>query len=166
MKMRILGITLFVFSLWLPASAQKVVEGSFPTLNNGEKLNLVLDFSNANIHGMSEEEFAVYEPDWNVDKPDIIARFFGEMSSKLRGKIYVGNFKEVTYVLKVNVLNITVKGDFECEAILQTHDGNLMARIGDIKAKGGTFGTKLNLIKDGSGHTGKVLGKFIYNHLK
>ena len=33
-------------------------------------------------------------------------------------------------------------------------------------AKGGHFGTKLNLIKDGAKHTGAALGKFLKNRAK
>ena len=46
----------------------EVVTGSFAALN-GQTANL--DIVYEKIHNMSEADFAEYEKDWNVDKPEI-----------------------------------------------------------------------------------------------
>jgi hypothetical protein len=55
----------------------------------------------------------------------------------------------------------TIMSDF----YLETASGEVLAVIENVKGKGGVFGTKLNLIKDGAEETGESLGEFIKREL-
>ena len=144
----------------------QTTKGSFTVLNGTPRVRMVIDFSEADIHGMSEEEFAAYEEDWEIDKPDIIARFMTECNNKCRDTIYVGRYKDAPYEIKVIVHTISVKGDFDCDAFLLDTDGNELGSIVGIREKGGRVGSKLNLIKDGAEHTGALFGTLLQKAIK
>ena len=139
----------------------QTVKGSFAALKNVPRVRLVMDFSAADIHGMSEEEFAEYEEDWDVDKPDVIARFMTECNERCGDTIYVGRYKDSPYEIRLVVHTISVRGDFDCDAILVDADGNELGSITGIREKGGRFGSHLNLIKDGAEHTGAAFGTLL-----
>ena len=141
-------------------SAQKVSEGSLQSLKNCGKVNVLLDFSDACIHGMTVEAFAEYEQDWEVDLPIISRKFVTGLIEKCPN-VRFGTDSDTELTLKVKVLSITPKGDYRCEGILMNRQKDKIAYISEVNARGGTFGSKLNLIKDGAEHTGEALGKFI-----
>ncbi len=149
-----------IFAALITLQAQ-TVKGSFAALKDLPRVRMVMDFSEADIHGMSEEEFAAYEEDWDVDKPDVIARFMTECNDKCGGTIYVGRYKDSPYEIKLIVHTISVKGDFDCDAFLLDADGNQLGSILGIREKGGRFGSRLNLIKDGAEHTGALFGTLL-----
>jgi hypothetical protein len=45
-------------------------------------------------------------------------------------------------------------------------NGTILAKIVDLYGEGGTFGSKLNLIKDGAKSSGKKAGIFLKRELK
>lgn len=130
--------------------------GSFSALKDQSNAQLVVDFSEASIHGMSEEDFADYEQDWYKDKPEIIAIITNNCNEKLRG-LTLGR-REAPYILRLKVLSVSARGDFDCDAYLEDPDGNVLGTIEGLWGKGGRFGTKLNLIKDGAERLGQCLG--------
>ena len=157
---RSLILLVCLFSLLSSLSAQKMTEGSLAPLKKGGKTKVILDFSDASIHGMTVEDFAVYEQDWEIDKPIIISKFMLGLGEKCPS-IRFGTELDGEITLLVKVLSINTKGDYACEAIIMNSQEEKIAHITDLNAKGGTFGSKLNLIKDGAEHTGKSLGKFL-----
>ena len=59
--------TLLIFSaIFTAANAQKI-NGSFSSLREEARVQMNIDFSEADIMGMSEAEFADYEKDWTHD---------------------------------------------------------------------------------------------------
>lgn len=145
------------------AFGQKV-SGTFKLLEDEGKAKVEVDFSKAFIHGMSEIEFSNYETDWEKDKPEIIGKFIGGLQAGVKSMAVLGNFSS-NAILRIEVLTISPKGDYMCDVILLV-DGNEVARINNIYGKGGKFGTKLNLIKDGAEHTGEAAGKLISKNRK
>lgn len=157
---------LLVLSLFaLESYSQKLVEGSLAPLKAAQKVELILDFSKAYIHGMSESEFSDYEKGWDKDKPQIVGLFMKETRDAIGDVIRLGRYSDADYIMRVYVIDISVSGDFECEVEVNDTSSTTIAKI-DFKAKGGRFGTKLNLIKDGAQHAGTALGSFLKKKLR
>ena len=53
-----------------------------------------------------------------------------------------------------------------CDVIVLKADGQEEAKIENLNAKGGTFGSALNLIGDGAEQSGKVIAKILKNKVK
>lgn len=145
--------------------AQKL-EGFICVLINEARVNFELDFSKANIHGMSEADFARYEKDWNKDMPAIIGGFVENLNEEIDGLVRFGHYPTAKYKLKVEVIEVSLNGNYDSDAYLLDNEGNTVAKITGLFAKGGVFGTKLNLIKDGSKHSGELLGEILHKALK
>ena len=162
----VLAIVLMA-SVNFPLFAQKI-EGSLDVLKEVQRVGLEVDFSSAVILGMSEQEYAAYEEDWQTDKPAIVSKFSEGCNDKLDGLFYVGSYKaEVREALiRVTVLTVSQKGDMDCDVRILDSEGNATATIRGIRAKGGVFGTTLNLIGDGATHTGEALGKFLVSNFR
>lgn len=158
-------LLIWVLSLLSSSYAQKVTEGSLTPLKNCGKAKVILDFNDANIHGMTEEDFAVYEQDWEIDKPIIISKFMSGLGKKCPS-IRFGTELDGEITLRVKVLSINAKGNYVCEAFVVNSQEEIIARITGLNAKGGTFGSKLNLIKDGAEHTGESLGKYLSKEIR
>ena len=139
--------------------------GSFRELASAGRANVELDFSKASIHGMLEEDFSEIEKDWTKDKPEVLADFLEGLTDKLQNSLIVGTRLETPCLIKVQVLSVTKKGDYTCDVAVLC-EGQEVASIKSVKADGGTFGSALNLIKDGAESTGKKVGKLVYRELK
>ena len=159
-------VTFFLFFL-SGVNAQKITSGSFDCLKRGDKVRISVDYSKASIHGLTEDEFADYEMDWLQKKDEICSSFVAAADEKLNGRLYLGAFKDAVYEFKVNIIRVNTKGDTFAEAVLVTRESNeVMAKVEQLKASGGHFGSKLNLMKDGAEHTGELLGKLIRRKVK
>ena len=143
----------------------QTISGSFVGLAQEGKAKFEIDFSEASIHGMSEEDFAVYEEDWYKDQPKVVADFLSEVADRLSGMLRLGSHLKTDYRLRVVVTSINSRGDFVCDLYVMNGE-QVEASIRHITAKGGMLGTKLNLIKDGAEHTGKVTGNLLNRELK
>ena len=152
--------TLLIFSaIFTAANAQKV-NGSFAPLREEARIRMNIDFSEADIMGMTEAEFTDYEEDWTHDKVQILNLFYD-----------VGDYKlETDYTLDLVVRTVNTRGDYDCDLYLYRNmdDGSqeFVAEALGVYARGGKIGTKLNLMKDGAKHTGKELGKFLLQAAK
>ena len=119
----------------LSTMAQKLEQGSLALLNNVEKANFQIEF--LSIHGMTENDFSKYEVDWETDK----------------------------YTVKAIVNEINQKGNYDCDIVVLGSNKQVIAKITGVRAKGGVWGTKLNLIKDGAENTGKKFGEILKSEL-
>lgn len=162
--MKRLFLTIVIVCLSVVTYGQ-TVSGSFVGLAQEGRAKFEMDFSEASIHGMSEEDFAVYEEDWDKDLPKVIADFLGEAADRLSGLLRLGSHQKTNYRLRVVVNSISSRGDFVCDLYVMNGE-QVEASIKYITGKGGLFGTKLNLIKDGAEHTGKVAGNLLKRELK
>ena len=145
--LKMLIAIVFMASVNFPLFAQKI-EGSLDVLKEAQRVGLEVDFSSASILGMSEQEYSDYEQDWQTDKPAIVSRLAEGCNDKLDGLFYVGSYNaEVRDALiRITVLTVSQKGDMDCDARIMDPDGNTIATVKGIRAKGGVFGTTLNLI--------------------
>jgi hypothetical protein len=157
---KILFVLILTLATFAYSYAQKVT-GSFRNLENQVRVKLVIDFSEADIMGMSEGEFYQFEEDWAHDKVEVFSLFYNYANEELKGIFAVGNYKtETDYVLRLVVHTVDVRGDYDSDLIL-LYSGEEIARAEGIYARGGKFGSKLNLMKDGAEHTGTAIGKFL-----
>lgn len=145
--------------------AQKIQEGSLNAIKGCDKINLEVDYSSAIIHGRTEADFAIYEEDWYKDKPGIIELIREGIEDKNQKITITYNFKSIP-TIRVIVDKITSKGDTNCHAEIIDAEGSVVCKIVNIFGEGGTFGTNLNLIKDGSSSVGECLGKFLKGKVK
>ena len=145
--MKKLVLLLFTLICSLSTMAQKLEQGSFAVLNGVKLVNTEMEF--VSVHGMSEADFSEYEKDWKEDKPQIVDFFITRANIPLEGLVILGSFPKAAYTLT-----------------LLDAGRSVLARLSGVCAKGGTWGTKLNLIKDGARHTGKKLGEALRAEIK
>ena len=157
---------LFMLTLALGANAQVFTYGSMDVLSNANYVNLEVDFSKAVIHGMDEKEFSSYEPDYKKDKPGIVGLIYDYAQRKCSGLIHIGQYEDAEYTLLCTINRVSAKGNFECELKLVDSKGKMIAHVENIKGKGGVFGTKLNLMKDGAESTGKAIGTLVRDEIR
>ena len=148
------------------ASAQTLTQGSLDVLRGEEYVKVVVDYSNAIIMDMTEEEFAEYEEDWYKDQPAIMSKFIEEANEELGGRLRLSRTKDSNYILRWAVEWIDESGTIMSDFYLETADGEVIAVIKRVKGKGGAFGTKLYLIKEGAEETGESLGEFLKKQLR
>ncbi len=72
------------------AMAQTVKVDSLRKAPLGLRANLVMDFSKATIHEMSESNFAKYEKDWEKDKSSVVEKFRAAANFKLDNEMKLG----------------------------------------------------------------------------
>lgn len=149
---------------FVPALAQQLESGSLKALKGEKQVNLKVDF--VSIHSMDEKSFGEYEQDWFKDKSEVLDIIADNANKKLKNVMTLGYSQKAKYTVTVIVNSINRKGNYECDAVVTDQDGGEIAKITGIKGKGGTFGTKLNLIKDGAGSTGKKVGEILKSELK
>lgn len=148
-------------SFFMVASAQG---SNFSSVRPGSKINLVIDFSKAYIMGRSETDFAVYEKDWNKDKPTIIGRFQKGVNNRLSDFLNVGLYPDAQYTLTVTVKTISDVGNVYCDAAITDQEGNVLFSVKNVN--GGSEppilpGTKLAKIKAWAFLAGRSLGSIM-----
>lgn len=162
MKNFILFIILTLSSITCSYAQDKhVTETTILDVCKEKFLKLEVDFSQASIHNMTEEDFAIYEPSYKKDKPEVIAKLAESFNKKNERLFLVGAFPKAAYTLKVTILSVSAKGNINSMAEILGKDRNVIAKIENIYGKGGVFGCKMNLIGDGCKSTGKALAKRI-----
>ena len=145
----------------MPLSTE-VVTGSFEALYN-KTANLEIEY--VKIHNRSEAEFAEYEKDWKVDKPDVEDLILQNANAALKNDCHLNFGKESDLTVRVVVTTISAKGDYSFVVQLLDKKGEIVGSIAGLFGKGGIFGTKLNLIKDGAKSTGKKLGTILKKYI-
>ena len=150
-------ITLCLFFIVINTYAISLGTGSLEELARIRRSTFEIDYSNASIHGMSVAYFAKYEPDWEKDQLQIISSFIGELTDITPELLFQTKSSNYELTLRWVILHISTKGDITSELHLLNHKGELVAKIIDLEGKGGIFGSKLNLIKDGAKDSGKFL---------
>lgn len=124
------------------------------------------DFSNASIHNMSEELFAEYETDWYKDKPQITSLFMSNFSERTKELLTFVTKENAKYTMRWVVGYISQNGYIRSELHIVDKNGNILEKITDITGEGGSFGSKLNLIKDGTRNCGSRAGYLLKKVLK
>lgn len=160
-------VLIFTFSLICITycHAQKVTEGNLTMLKD-KRVNLIVDFSEGTIMGMDETAFAELEQDWEKDKADVLGRIVSNASSKCKNKMVLGKLSKADYSIRIIVRSVSNNGSFLCDGEVLDNAGLVLSRFNGVKGRGGKFGSKLNLIKDGAERTGNDLGSFLNSNVK
>jgi hypothetical protein len=158
-------------------NAQKLNQGSLDFLKDEKELNIVLDFSNVIIDGKSEKEFLELQAirggeQWklkweNEVKRYLYKKFTDNCNLQFIGnyEFRVGNFPGANYQASIKVINIDAYGGVDVEVIFTKMNSTDVLASTLFYGKGGTFGTKENLMGDGFRRAGYKLGKIIVKKL-
>lgn len=119
--------------------------------------NFIVDYSDVIICGMDEPSFADMEEDWYKDKPEISGKLIEKMLDRMGNRIVFK--KSSANTIKISVHSITDNGKFVCDAVLLDPNQTTLVAVKNIDcSKGGTFGSKLHLMKEGACKEGSRLG--------
>ncbi len=157
-----------IFLLPFAASAQQLVQGNLSFLKGQTFLDCSVDFSQASILGMTEDEIAVQEEDWWKDRHNYVGRFYEGINSKLMKKsLFVGKHENASYRAELVVRQVEKNGNMLSEFVISSTENpeEILCKI-VVSATGGRFGSFLNLLGDGMEHTGEILSKYISGQLK
>jgi len=149
-------------------SAQTITKNSLPKDLQEVRMNLQMDFSQAVIFGMSEEDFAEYEKDWYHDKQSVISKFKTGANISLGKSSWIGNYKNALYTVKVIVNTITDEGFIICDVDIINKQGQVLFHIDHLtggKEPSFSVGTKLARIKIWATLTGKEFGSILKSEL-
>ena len=148
--------------LFLPMqTVAQTVSGNFSGLKKQAFANIKVNYTDASIHGLSEEDFSYIEPDWEKVKPTVLLKIISQLSDRLQGKLTFGLKRENSYTIVINVISINSKGTHLSNVDIISPSGEVEASIQGVEGKGGTFGSAINLIGDGAKSTGKKYCKNI-----
>lgn len=123
--------------------------------SSANRLQIVIDYKNGIYQGYTYDKIIVEEKDFLKDKHRYEGRFYEEFQNNYKGVAYIPDVvNEDEPVLKIEILQVTRKGDLQANVIYGDQTTTM-------RAKGGTFGTFLNLFGDGMEHLGKQVGKWM-----
>lgn len=119
------------------------------------RLQIVIDYKNGIYQGYTYDKIIMEEKDFLKDKHRYEGRFYEEFQNNYKGVAYIPDVvNEDEPVLKIEILQVTRKGDLQANVIYGDQTTT-------VQAEGGTFGTFLNLFGDGMEHLGKQVGKWM-----
>lgn len=119
------------------------------------RLQIVIDYKNGIYQGYTYDKIIVEEKDFLKDRHRYEGRFYEEFQNNYKGVSYMPEVvNEDEPVLKIEILQVTRKGDLQANVIYGDQTTTM-------QAEGGTFGTFLNLFGDGMEHLGKQVGKWM-----
>lgn len=165
---------LFVATLLLTLNvdAQKVVDGSIPSLKGENKINLKIDFSETLIDNKSIEDWLEYRQA-TQPKDDAKKELESELKPVAKQKltdilndkfqkngVFFTNNNNAKYTLIVKPVNVSMKGNNtnECSII---DDANKVLVKFQVVGSGGRLGSMRNLWGDGYDDTAKKIASFI-----
>lgn len=171
MKKTIMLLLAAAVSVTVTSYAQNV-KGSFACLKGEQRVRMIIDFSEADIMGMTEDEFYGYEEEWIEDKQWVVNHYYDYANRQLGKRMMLGNYKKSKYTLILVVRYIDLKGNQDCDLYLFEDKENgekvKLAEVNRIYGKGGRVGDNVGLIKDGAESIGKYIGillrKEVFGH--
>ena len=160
-------------TLWsIALSAQKPVENKWSDLEflrDSRRLNLIIDYSSADILGEDFEDFVAGEAEWNSYEPEIRSKFiraFNEQADDGPSPHRVGTYPDAEYTLVIHVKKVdddgsNVKGTMN---IVNSEGEVLFTR--KVEGNEGRFGSVCNLMGDAFREMGEDVGQSFYHHAR
>lgn len=145
--------------------SQSLTEGSFDCLKNEQKISFQYDLKDAVIKGFSYEDYINYEPKWERGFYEVTMKFISEANTALNGKFILTYTKDCNYTLTFKVTDVDNKGTTYGDLILTDKEGNQVASVQNLYAKGGHFGSHLNLMGDAAKRAGVYTAEFLLYQL-
>jgi len=135
-------------------------------LNKEVKVGMRLNYSEASIAGFEEASILDFEQDWEKDQSILFAKMIGPYNDKLGAVLPAGNFSNVNYIIEVRPIVIQKNGNIVGYFVVVDAEGNEVFRSQKFSAKGGKFGSFLNLVGDGMKSTGKAVASIVAKELR
>lgn len=168
---------LFIVSLFcllaVPSVAQKFDckedwgKAKMPT---GSIICVDFDYSLSSICGMPVADYVEFHESFMQDKAEAEQRFYEMFIKTLYGgenKVSAGRLRvtkdagKANYVLHIMPYRINENGDFSGVAKIEDLEGNVVASFHRVTAKGGRFGSFVNLMGDGYESLAEGLADYI-----
>lgn len=154
--MKHLFIVLFLTVSSIMVSAQELA-----FLRSENRMALRFNYEEASINGYEESNILSFEKDWLVDQPKLIQKFLQSYNASGIMPV-VGMFESVSYTLEVRPVVISDHGNITFYALVLDDEDKVLCKTNMLNAKGGRFGSFLNLVGDGMRNSGKLLAGEIY----
>lgn len=167
----LLGISIPIDSLSAQSSKKEMRE-LLKSLRNEKEIDVSIRMSDAIIHGKSEADFVYIEDissaeDWatlweNEYKPSLFRDLLGEFNNYMFGygyKVRFGPFEQANYQIRLIVGSISEKGEVFMSAFIKKRGQEESLYELTIYGRGGTYGSKINLMGDGFKRAGIDLAK-------
>jgi len=133
-----------------------------------KKINLVIDYSEADIVGEDFEDFVQGEKEWDTYEQEIRSKFVRAFNQEANDGDYphrVGNYEDSKYTLVLKVKTVTKKGsEIHTKVLVTNQEGKVVFVRDDEWCEKGKYGSVPNLMGDAMGKMGMELGKkFFFN---
>lgn len=152
--------------------AQKAVESKWSELeflNDSRRLNLVIDYSTADILGEDFEDFVAGEAEWNSYEAEIRSKFIRAFNEEADDGPYphrVGTYPDAEYTLVIHVKKVDDKGS-NVKGVMNVLSINGMVLFThEVEGNEGRFGSVCNLMGDAFREMGEDVGGKFYHHAR
>ena len=147
-------------------NAQTIETDSKIRIGGLTEMNVILDYSIADIAGLSFDDFVDMQNEddekWNSVEKEWKKKFLREANDKLyRIGLTIGTFKSAICSLKIKFYNISPQGNIICDCYFVNPKGEDLGVHKRIRAKGGHVGSVVNLVGDGHEKLGKKVGQYL-----
>lgn len=170
--MRKILLFLIVIMVTLTVGAQKILEGTKPSLKGVNKIRLKIDFSETKIDNKTVADWLEYrqasQPKYNAKnelenelKPVVQEKVIKSLNNKLSKKgAFVTLNSNAKYTLLVKPISVSMKGDNTNDCYILDEFGNILVKF-HISGSGGHWGTMSNLWGDGYEDSAKSIASFV-----
>lgn len=170
--MRKILLFLIVIMVTLTVGAQKILEGTKPSLKGVNKIRLKIDFSETKIANKTVADWLEYrqasQPKYNAKnelenelKPAVQEKVIKSLNNKLSKKgAFVTLNSNAKYTLLVKPVSVSMKGDNTNDCYILDEFGNILVKF-HISGSGGHWGTMSNLWGDGYEDSAKSIASFV-----
>ena len=152
--------------------AQKPVQNKWSDLEflcDSKKLNLIIDYSSADILGEDFVDFVAGEVNWNSYEPEIRSKFIRAFNEEADDGAYphrLGNYPDADYTMIIHVLKVDDRGS----NVKGTMD--IVDAVGDVifthnvEGNQGRFGSVCNLMGAAFTEMGEDIGQEFFSHAR
>ena len=175
--MKKIALILMAIMVTLTTDAQKILDGSIPSLKGEGKINLKIDFSETKIDNKSIADWLEYrqatQPKYDAKKelenelkPVVQEKVIKSLNNKLSKKgAFVTLNGNAKYTLLVKPVSVSMKGDNNNDCYILDEFGNILVKF-HVSGSGGHWGTMSNLWGDGYEDSAKSIASFVMKYFK
>ena len=158
-------ITLIMFFSMITIHAQKISYGSFGALKNERTVSVSIDYSESKIDKVPFDIFLESEEEWDKGYHDILLNFVKAANKYGHGIKYITK-KTSNYQLVFKAKDVDQDGETIGSLILLDKNDHIVGVADKFHARGGKYGSQMNLMGDASERMGKKVGKFIKKQVR
>lgn len=148
------------------AFAQKQWSEPIAKIKGENRINITVDYSKALMKGQPSETFIASEKDWDEGVQEIYGRMLDAYNKVAivggKSRIAAGNFPDAKFSFKVVPTSIADNGNTIADvSLIDNTSGETLYTEYNAYAKGGKFGTFINLTGDAMENMGKYLAYLV-----